>query len=102
MQSTVPIYSAQKSSFGVPSASSNNTDLISPALRNQIISGKDINLNMLLIPNYETPYSKKSQDNDERLTSTLSPEMYHCLWEILPSKFYEYHRIFSAKCTAQH
>ena len=46
--------------------------MISPEIRNQIISGKDINLNLLLIPNYDTPIKRKDQDTDERLSRNLS------------------------------
>jgi hypothetical protein len=65
---TLPIYSVNRprASFGVPSTSDLN--MISPEIRNQIISGKDVNLNLLLIPNYETPIKRKDQDKDERLS----------------------------------
>ena len=46
--------------------------MISPEIRNHIISGKDVNLNLLLIPNYETPVKRKDQDKDERLWRNLS------------------------------
>jgi hypothetical protein len=67
---TLPIYSVNRprASFGVPSTSVADLNMISPEIRNQIISGKDVNLNLLLIPNYETPIKRKDQDKDERLS----------------------------------
>ena len=67
---TLPIYSVNRprASFGVPSTSVADLNMISPEIRNQIISGKDVNLNLLLIPNYETPIKGKDQDKDERLS----------------------------------
>jgi hypothetical protein len=71
---TLPIYAVNRSraSFGVPSSSVADLDMISPEIRNQIISGKDLKLNLLLIPNYETPIKRKDQDKDERLSRNLS------------------------------
>ena len=67
---TLPIYSVNRprASFGAPSTSVADLNMISPEIRNQIISGKNVNLNLLLIPNYETPIKKKDQDKDERLS----------------------------------
>ena len=47
-------------------------DIISQDIRNQIISGKDVNSNLLLIPNYQTPIKIKDHDNNERLSRNLS------------------------------
>ena len=47
-------------------------DIISQKIRNQIISGKDVNSNLLLISNYETPIKRKDHDNNERLSRNLS------------------------------
>ena len=47
-------------------------DIISQEIRNQIISGKDVNSNLLLIPNYQTPIKIKDHDKDERLSRNLS------------------------------
>jgi len=127
---TLPIYSVNNSpraSFGVPSTSVADLDMISPEIRNQIISGKDVNLNLLLIPNYETPVKRKDQDKDERLWRNLSLDEFIVAFgrykrimcsafssraeelelylthiietaQIWPSKFFEYHKMFSAKC----
>jgi hypothetical protein len=71
---TLPIYSVNRprASFGVPSTLVADLDMISPEIRNQIISGKDVNLNLLLIPNYETPIKRKDQDKNEHLSTNLS------------------------------
>lgn len=34
--------------------------------------GKEVNLNVLLIPNYTTPLHKKNRENDERLVKNLT------------------------------
>ena len=47
-------------------------DIISQEIRNQTILGKDVNLNLLLIPNYETPIKRKDHDKDERLSRNFS------------------------------
>jgi hypothetical protein len=36
-------------------------DMASPEIRSKIIAGKDINLNILLLPNYETPSKQKNK-----------------------------------------
>lgn len=121
----VPIYSTK--SFGVPATSISDTDMISPEVRQQIITGKDVNLNILLIPNYDTPVNKKTQDKDERLRRNLSLDEFIIAFgrfkrimcsafpsrteeldlylahivetaNIWPHKFFEYHKMFSAKC----
>jgi hypothetical protein len=47
-------------------------NIISQEIRNQIILGKDVNLNLLLISNYETPIKRKGHDKDERLSRNFS------------------------------
>lgn len=47
-------------------------DLVSPDIRADIIAGKDVNLNVLLIPNYTTPSHKKVRENDDRLLRHLT------------------------------
>jgi hypothetical protein len=42
--------------------------MISPEMWSPIFSGKDVNSNLLLIPNYETPIKRKGHDNNERLS----------------------------------
>jgi hypothetical protein len=124
---TLPIYSVNRprASFGASSTSVADLDMISPEIRNQIISGKDVNLNLLLIPNYETPIKGKDQDKDERLSRNLSLDEFIIAFvrykrimcsafssraeelelylthiietaQIWPSKFVEYHKMFSA------
>jgi hypothetical protein len=39
-------------------------DIISQKIRNQIISAKDVNSNLLLIPNYESPIKRKDHDDN--------------------------------------
>ena len=70
----LPIYSVNRprASFSVPSTSVADLDMISPEIWNQIISGKNVNLNLLLIPNYETAIKRKGHDNNERLSRNLS------------------------------
>ena len=46
--------------------------MVSPEIRSKIIAGKDINLNILLLLNYETPSKQKNKDNDDRLTCNLT------------------------------
>lgn len=46
--------------------------MVSPEIRSKIIAGKDINLNILLLPNYETPSKQKNKDNDDRLKRNLT------------------------------
>ena len=46
--------------------------MISPEMWSPIFSGKDVNSNLLLIPNYETPIKRKGHDNNERLSRNLS------------------------------
>ncbi|XP_061171068.1 macrophage mannose receptor 1-like [Saccostrea echinata] len=114
-------------SFGVPATSITDIDIISPEVRQQIVAGKDVNLNTLLIPNYETLVKKKTQEKDERLQRVLSSDEFIMAFgnykrimcsafssraeeldlylahvietaNIWPHKFYEYHKMFSAKC----
>lgn len=125
----IPIYSVsnQPARFGFPASAFAGVDMVSPELRSKIISGKDINLNSLLLPNYENPSKQKNKDNDERLKRNLSlhefitafgrykrimcsafpqraEELDAYLQHIIetanvwPAKFYEYHKMFSAKC----
>ena len=66
-------------------------DMISPEIRNQIISGKDVNLNLLLIPNYETPIKRKDQDTDERLSEKfVLGWIYHRFWQIQTNHVYSF------------
>ena len=98
-------------------------DIISQEIRNQIISGKDVNSNLPLIPNYQTPIKRKDHDKDERLSRNLSlvefiisfdrykrimcsafssrAELDLCKFgEVI---FFKYHKMFAAKCaTTQH
>ena len=46
--------------------------MVSPEIHSKIIAGKDINLNILLLPNYETPSKQKNKDNDDRLKRNLT------------------------------
>ena len=46
--------------------------MVSPEIRSKIIAGKDINLNILLLPNYETPSKQKNKHNDDRLKRNLT------------------------------
>ena len=57
---------------GIPAASISDVDLVSPEIRADILAGKDVNLNILLIPNYTTPAIKKMKEKDKRLTRNLS------------------------------
>ena len=47
---------------GIPAASISDVDLVSPEIRTDILAGKDVNLNILLIPNYTTPAIKKMKE----------------------------------------
>ncbi|CAG2203266.1 unnamed protein product [Mytilus edulis] len=131
--STIPVYFTNSSTpgkFGFPASSFSAIDMVSPELRNDIITGKDVNLNMLLIPNYEfqTLLLKKNKEFDVRLQRNLSMDEFVIAFgrfkrimgtafpnrneeldlylahiietaNIWPDCFYEYHKIFSAKCT---
>lgn len=57
---------------GTPASQLSEVDLVSPDIRADIIAGKDVNLNVLLIPNYTTPSHKKIRENDERLVRNLT------------------------------
>ncbi|CAC5391725.1 unnamed protein product [Mytilus coruscus] len=129
--STIPVYSANSSTpgkFEYPASSFSAVDMVSPELRNQndIIAGKDVNLNMLLIPNYENTTIRKNKESDVRLQRNLSMDEFVIAFgrykrimgtafpnrnkeldlylahiietaNIWPDCFYEYHKIFSAK-----
>ncbi|VDI73487.1 Hypothetical predicted protein [Mytilus galloprovincialis] len=72
--STIPVYSTNSSTpgkFGFPASSFSAVDMVSPELRNDIITGKDVNLNMLLIQNYENSTMKKNKESDVRLQRNL-------------------------------
>ena len=66
----------------VPSEQYRNVEIVSPYRRNQILSGKDINLALLLMPNYDSLAEYKRVDfngiefsmrpGDQRLTKNLS------------------------------
>ncbi|CAC5415469.1 unnamed protein product [Mytilus coruscus] len=128
--STIPVYSANSSTprkFGYPASSFSAVDMVSHELRNDIIAGKDVNLNMLLIPNYENTTIRKNKESDIRLQRNLSMDEFVIAFgrykrimgtafpnrneeldlylahnietaNIWPDCFYEYHKIFSAKC----
>ncbi|VDI62308.1 Hypothetical predicted protein [Mytilus galloprovincialis] len=73
--STIPVYSTNSSTpgkFGFPASSFTAVDMVSPELWNNIITGKDVNLNILLIPNYEHSTMKKNKESDVRLQRNLS------------------------------
>lgn len=57
---------------GAPASQLSEVDLVSPDIRADIIAGKDVTLNVLLIPNYTTPSHKKIRENDERLVRNLT------------------------------
>ena len=61
-----------RSAFGVPASSVSAIDMVSPEIQDQITSSKDVNLNILLIPNYENQSKKKITETDERLNRSLS------------------------------
>ncbi|CAG2242115.1 unnamed protein product [Mytilus edulis] len=128
--STIPVYSTNSSTpgkFGFPASSFSAVDMVSPELRNDIITGKDVNLNILLIPNYEHSTIKKNKESDVRLQRNLSMDEFVIAFgrykrimgtafpnrneeldlylahiietaNIWPDCFYEYHKMFSAKC----
>ncbi|XP_033763093.1 uncharacterized protein LOC117344458 isoform X2 [Pecten maximus] len=124
-QPSVSGQSANFSSTGIQAASISITDMVHPDVRIQILAGKDINLNTLLIPNFEP--NKRSKDIDEQLQRNLTLDefvvafgrfkrimtsgfpnrsqelddyMAHIIEtaNVWPDKFYEYHKMFSAKC----
>jgi hypothetical protein len=41
--------------------------MVSPEIRSKIIAGKDINLNILLLPNYEIPSKQTNKEMYYRL-----------------------------------
>ncbi|CAC5408356.1 unnamed protein product [Mytilus coruscus] len=128
--STIPVYSANSSTpgkFGYSASSFSAVDMVSPELRNDIIAGKDVNLNMLLIPNYENTTIRKNKESDVRFQRNLSMDEFviafgrykRIMGTVFPNKneeldfylahiietaniwpdcFYEYHKLFSAKC----
>ena len=57
---------------GMAASNVSTIDLVSPEIRADILAGKDINLNILLIPNYTTPSQRKVKENDERVIRQLS------------------------------
>ena len=72
---SVPLFSTsnqQPTKFGYPAAVFSGVDMVSPEIRSKIIAGKDINLNILLLPNYETPSKQKNKDNDDHLMHNLT------------------------------
>ena len=114
---------------GIPAASISDVDLVSPEIRADILAGKDVNLNILLIPNYITPAIKKMKEKDERLTRNLSLDEFIVAFgrykkimcsafpnrsneldsylahiietaNVWPERFYEYHQMFSSKCAS--
>ena len=57
--------------------------MVSPEIHSKIIAGKDINLNILLLPNYETPSKQKNKDNEDRLMRNLTlDEFITAFWSI--------------------
>lgn len=114
---------------GTPASQLSEVDLVSPDIRADILAGKDVNLNVLLIPNYTTPSVKKIRENDERLVRNLTLDEFIIAFgrykrimcnaypnrveeldaylshiietaNIWPERFYEYHQVFSNKCAA--
>ena len=98
-------------------------NIISQEIKNLIISGKDVNSNLLLSPNYETPIKRKDHDKGEGLSRNLSlvefiiffdrykrimcsafssrAELDLCKFDEVV--FIKYHKLFAAKCaTTQH
>ena len=100
--------------------------MVSPEICSKIIVGKDINLNILLLPNYETPSKQKNKDNDDRLKRNLTLDEFITAFgryikimcsafpnraeeldaylahivetaRVWPQKFYEYHEKCSSK-----
>ena len=79
------LHSAMTSSTntGIPAASISDVDLVSTEIRADLLAGKDMNLNILLIPNYTTPAPKKIKEKDERLSRNLSlDEFFVPFWPI--------------------
>ncbi|XP_071145782.1 uncharacterized protein [Mytilus edulis] len=131
--SQVPIFSMQNqhmqmTKHGYPATAFSGVDMVSPEIRTKIISGKDINLNILLLPNYETPNQQKFKENDDRLKRNLTLDEFIIAFgrfkkimcqvfpnraeeldcylshiietaNVWPGKFFEYHKMFSAKCS---
>lgn len=129
----VPIFAMQNqqvqmSKHGYPATAFSSVDMVSPEIRTKIISGKDINLNILLLPNYETPNNQKFKENDDRLKRNLTLDEFIIAFgrykkimcqvfpnraeeidsylshiietaNVWPAKFFEYHKMFSAKCS---
>lgn len=127
---SVPLFSTlnqQQTKFGYPAAVFSGVDMVSPEIRSKIIAGKDINLNILLLPSYETPSKQKNKDNDDRLKRNLALDEFITAFgrykkimcsafpnraeeldaylahivetaRVWPQKFYEYHKMFSSKC----
>ncbi|CAC5418098.1 unnamed protein product [Mytilus coruscus] len=122
---TMPLYYVK--SFDLTASSISDTDMISPEIRQHIITGKDVNLNTLLFPNYEIPGKRQTQENDDKLLRNLSLDEFiiafgrfkRIICSAFPTraeelelylahivetaniwlhKFFEYHRMFSAKC----
>ncbi|KAK6185679.1 hypothetical protein SNE40_007859 [Patella caerulea] len=114
------------SQSGILASSISITDMVHPEVRRQILSGKHVNLNILLMPNFQ-PSKRPSKELDERLSRNLSLDefivafgrfkrimvaafanrsqelddyMAHIIEtaNIWPEKFYKYHKLFSAKC----
>lgn len=56
----------------IPASQLSEMDLVSPDIRADIIAGKGVTLNVLLISNYTTPSHKKIRENDERLVWNLT------------------------------
>ena len=111
--------------FGIHPEQIRNIDFVTETVRDKILTGKNVNLATLLIPEY-TDQLEKDTYRDARLNRSLSIEEFivafkkykriHCTrhaWrkaeldayeasiiEIFPvygKKFYEYHKIFSQK-----
>ena len=112
---------------GMAASNVSTINLVSPEIRADILTGKDINLNILLIPNYTTPSQRKVKENDERVIRQLSLDEFIVAFDrykkimcstypnrsaeldaylahiietanIWPDRFYEYHQLFSNKC----
>ena len=79
------LHSAMTSSTntGIPAANISDVDLVSTEIRADLLAGKDMNLNILLIPNYTSPALKKIKEKDERLSRNLSlDEFFVPFWPI--------------------
>ena len=114
-------------SFGLHPEQIKHTDFVSESLKEKIVSGKYVNMVLLLIPEYEQMKENKDRYRDARLNRSLSIEEFivafgkykriHCIshpWRkaeldayesyvidisrVYGRKFYEYHKIFSQKC----